>query len=337
MSSGDDCEALVGGLQVYCASVKAKSNSIIEKGIEETKALTYNESIKTVENSNKFQEFVDVVTSKGFFDGASPDSIEYYQRYVKVIQKFNTRVNNTDLSKAEKEKQAEEKKVLGNTAFSSKDYHAAIQYYTEALDLSNDGPNSHIYYCNRAAAYSYLNEHAEAVADSEAAVSLDPTYVKVYSRLGLSSFYLNDFEKSVKAYEKAVELEPDNETAKKGLKQAKKKLDDKRKVSTSAPSSAGIPDVSSMLNDPNIANNPFMKDAMGKLGGEQGIANLMKDPNMMAMAQKMMQDPAALQQAMSMLGGKGGMPDMSSLMGGLGGAGAGKGKKSGFKGFEDDN
>lgn len=37
--------------------------------------------------------------------------------------------------------------------------------------------------------------------------------------------------------------------------------------------------------------------------GQEGVANLMKDPQMMAMAQKMMQNPAALQQAMSMLGG----------------------------------
>ena len=40
-----------------------------------------------------------------------------------------------------------------------------------------------------------------------------------------------------------------------------------------------------------------------------GLAGLMKDPQMMAMAQNMMKNPAMLQQAMSMMGGgAGGAP-----------------------------
>jgi hypothetical protein len=64
----------------------------------------------------------------------------------------------------------------------------------------------------------------------------------------------------------------------------------------------------------------------------------MKDPQMMAMAQKMMQNPAALQQAMSMLGGSGGgMPDLSAMAGLMGGGNPGaKPKKGQFKGFEEE-
>lgn len=41
-----------------------------------------------------------------------------------------------------------------------------------------------VYYCNRAAAYSRLENHEQALADSKKAVKLDPNYGKAYGRLG---------------------------------------------------------------------------------------------------------------------------------------------------------
>jgi len=346
-------------------------SQIYDKGVEAMIPQTYKNTLEEVENNPKFEAFFNMVSEKGYYDGVDIDSLEYMTRHAKLIQKFKEKVNDNapgsssflEKARGEREAQAEDKKSLGNAAISGKDYEGAVQHYTEALDLSSKGPNSHIYYCNRAAAYCHLNEYAEAVADCEAAVALQPDYVKAYSRLGLANFFLGNYGGAVNAYETAVDLEPDNEGSKKSLKQAKKKLDETRKVST-VPTSAGggaavksssgataagmpqLPDMSSVLNDPNFSGmmtNPLMKDAMDKVGGQAGLASLMKDPQMMAMAQKMMQNPAALQQAMSMLGGgAGGMPDMNALagmMGGLGnaGAGAGKGAKKGaFKGFEED-
>ena len=40
-----------------------------------------------------------------------------------------------------------------------------------------------------------------------------------------------------------------------------------------------------------MMNNPAMREAMAKVGGADGLADLMKNPQMMAMAQKMMKDP----------------------------------------------
>jgi phosphopantetheinyl transferase (holo-ACP synthase) len=40
-----------------------------------------------------------------------------------------------------------------------------------------------------------------------------------------------------------------------------------------------------------MMNNPAMKEAMAKVGGADGLADLMKNPQMLAMAQKMMKDP----------------------------------------------
>lgn len=64
---------------------------------------------------------------------------------------------------------------------SRKEYSKAIESYTEAITL--DGSNA-VYYSNRAAAYSSLQEHSKAIADSEKALEIDAKFVKAYSRLG---------------------------------------------------------------------------------------------------------------------------------------------------------
>jgi hypothetical protein len=48
-----------------------------------------------------------------------------------------------------------------------------------------------------------------------------------------------------------------------------------------------------------MMNNPAMKEAMAKVGGADGLADLMKNPQMMAMAQKMMKDPKVRNDALS--------------------------------------
>lgn len=273
LSSPTDYEAYALSPSIFPA--------IFHEGSKSLKAKSFNEIVAEVKDNPKFQSFFDAVSQKGYFEGTEKDSVEYMQRYTKLIQKFNERMNiPTEKSQEEKEALAEEKKILGNTAVSAKDYETAIQHYTEALDLSSTGVNSHVYYCNRAAAYCYLNEYADAVADCEAAVALAPDYVKAYSRLGLAYFFLGNFEKAVEAYTKADELEPNNESTKKSLKQAKKKLDEQKKSSvatstggkaSSGTAAGGMPDMAAMMNDPNFGgmmNSPFMKDAMSKLGGK---------------------------------------------------------------------
>ena len=103
-------------------------------------------------------------------------------------------------------------------------------------------------------------------------------YVKAYSRLGLSHFFMEQFEEAVEAYQRAVELEPDNKASADSLRQAQSKLAKARRQQVSSPGAgagAGAPDLSALM------GNPMMKQAMDKMGGSAGIANLMKDPQMM--------------------------------------------------------
>ncbi len=84
------------------------------------------------------------------------------------------------LSAADKAK-AEKFKVTGNSQMTSKQYDDAIASYSEAIAIDSENP---IYYSNRAAAYSSKGDHLAAVGDAEQAISVDPTYVKAYHRLG---------------------------------------------------------------------------------------------------------------------------------------------------------
>jgi small glutamine-rich tetratricopeptide repeat-containing protein alpha len=293
---------------------------VIAAGKEKLEIRDYDTSLEVAKQNPKFESFVDAVVQRGYFEGTEEGSVEYMQRYAKLLNKFQERTQNSGPSKAELEKQAEELKVKGNTAINSKDYETAIQYYTDALKLSNDGPNSHVYYSNRAAAHCHLNRYQDAVDDCLSCLALSPDYVKAYSRLGLAYFFLEKYQDAVEAYERAAEIEPDNKATQDSLRQARNKLKKKaQKDSTvantevpagGAGAGGGFPGMASLM------NNPAMKKALDQVGGPSGLSNLMRDPQMMAMAQQMMKDPAMMQQAMSMLGGGGGgMPDLSALAG----------------------
>jgi small glutamine-rich tetratricopeptide repeat-containing protein alpha len=334
---------------------------VIEAGKKALNANDYATALDEAKSNPKFDSFVDAVVKRGYFEGTEEGSVEYMQRNAKLLSKFSEKVQASGPSKAELEKQAEELKIKGNTAINSKDYDSAIKCYTEAIKLSADGVNSHVYYSNRAAAYCHLNQYQDAVDDCLSCLALSPDYVKAYSRLGLAYFFLEKYEDAVEAYERAAEIEPDNKATQDSLRQARNKMKKQKSASEVASSgaagagAAGMP--GGLPNMGGLMNNPAMKKALDQVGGPAGLSNLMKDPQMMAMAQQMMKDPAMMQQAMSMLGGgaggagAGGMPDLgalASMMGGLGGGFGGdappssssvpsssssKGKK--FKGFEE--
>ena len=166
--------------------------------------------------------------------------------------------------------------------------------------------------------------------------------MKAYSRLGLSNFFLERYEDAVSAYQRAVELEPDNKASQDSLRQAQNKL---RKVSLPNPNPPNsLPNMMDSLPELMSGGHPSMKNAMDKIGGSAGLASLMQDPAMMQMAQQMMKDPNMMQQALAMMqGGGGGGPDLGALAGLMGGGGGGGGGgapssssgKKPFKGFEE--
>ena len=129
----------------------------------------------------------------------------------------------------EQKEQAQKFKNEGNALVKEQKYKEAIEKYTEAIKCQE----SAIFYCNRAAAYvsfprafvrlfmilfqTSLTNYEEALQDCKKAISFDPDYSKAYSRMGLIYSKINLYNESENCYEKALGLEPDNESYKKNL------------------------------------------------------------------------------------------------------------------------
>lgn len=103
-----------------------------------------------------------------------------------------------------KQEESEAWKEKGNEAMKRKDYTAAIKFYTRAIDLI---PKNPIFLSNRAAAYASKQEYTMALTDAQAAVDADPSYTKGWGRLGLAKLELGDFEGSMEAYKRGIEVD----------------------------------------------------------------------------------------------------------------------------------
>ncbi|ODM21809.1 hypothetical protein SI65_02653 [Aspergillus cristatus] len=214
-------------------------------------------------------------------------------------------------------------KAEGNAAMASKDYEGAINFYTQALEISKANP---IYLSNRAAAYSASGQHEKAAEDAEYATVADPTYSKAWSRLGLARYDMQDYHGAKEAYEKGIEAEGNGGSSamKKGLETCKRKIDAAQGVEASnagnegargaGAGAGGMPDLSSLAS---------MLGGGGGGGGMPDLGSLMNNPMFANMAQNLMSNPDALNgimnnpQLRSMaenFGRGGGMPDMSTLM-----------------------
>lgn len=185
------------------------------------------QQLAELQSSEAFTQFVKVVSAKGYFKGVEEGSAEYSDRMSKLVAKFKARTEaasggpaveeaGTSTSraipsppaaaaagggtaapstgaKAAKEKKAEEVKGQGNKLLLAKDYEGAESCYTEALELSPEGPNTHVYLCNRAAALCYLGRNDDAVVDCQESIDHNPSYAKAYTRLGYAYFQVKSY------------------------------------------------------------------------------------------------------------------------------------------------
>jgi len=192
----------------------------------------------------------------------------------------------------EQKEQAQKFKNEGNALVKEKKFKEAVEKYTQAINCQE----SAIFYCNRAAAYTSLENYEEALQDCKKAISFDPDYSKAYSRMGLIYSKIDLFAESENCYEKALKLEPDNDSYKKNLEIVKEKLKDQK-----AAAPAGFPGMPGGM--------PGGMPDMGNMGAM--MEQVMQNPQMRQMAEGMLQNPQYQQMMQNMFGGMaGGMPGM---------------------------
>ncbi|KAI0199286.1 small glutamine-rich tetratricopeptide repeat-containing protein 2-like protein [Astrocystis sublimbata] len=258
----------------------------------------------------------------------------------------------------EEKTRAEDLKVQGNKAMTSKDYSRAIEYYSQALTLY---PGNAIFLSNRAAAYSAARDHDSARADAEAAVAVDPNYTKAWSRLGLARFALGDARGSMEAYSQGIEYEGSggSDAMKKGFETARRRVQEleaehdpiARGVNAgvgAATGGSGMPDLGSLASMFGGGGGGGGAGGNGGGGGMPDLSSIMNNPMFASMAQNLMQNPEMMQNLMSnprlremadRFTSGGGMPDMSQLMNDpnvadmarnfMGGSGGGAGRGAG--------
>lgn len=179
----------------------------------------------------------------------------------------------------DKKRDAECLKNRGNELMKCERFTEAVTCYTRAIEF--DGRNA-IYFCNRAAAYSKLNQHHLAIIDCEKAILIDVKYCKAYGRKGLAHASLGQHKEAKECYEKAVQLDPQNESYRSNLQIAQEKLREAN--------------LNSQPNQPpgNAATSPtpgmFGMDASGF-----NLSNLLSNPALLNMATQVMSDPSMQQ------------------------------------------
>ncbi|XP_024870430.1 stress-induced-phosphoprotein 1 [Temnothorax curvispinosus] len=157
---------------------------------------------------------------------------------------------------------AEEEKEFGNQKYKDGDYPAAIKHYSEAIRRNPDDPK---YYSNRAACYTKLAAFDLGLKDCEKVVELDPKFIKGWIRKGKILQAMQQPGKALSAYQKALELDPQNSEALEGY----------RSCAVSATS------------------NP--EEVRKRAMADPEIQGILRDPAMRLILEQMQSDPRALQ------------------------------------------
>ena len=108
---------------------------------------------------------------------------------------------------AEDAENAEVAKEAGNALFTTSDYAAALEKYTEAIELN---PTDASYRSNRSACHLKLGKNLPAIHDAATAVNLEPGWVKGYFRLSMARLEVGRHEDAAAAAWEGLVLEPEN-------------------------------------------------------------------------------------------------------------------------------
>ena len=202
-------------------------------------------------------------------------------------------------SAADKE-EAERLKTEGNNLMRTEKFVDALDMYSKAINLDGGNP---VFYCNRAAAHSKMNNHHLAIEDCQRAIDMDPSYSKAYGRMGLahrsvptvsklmrqpvvwiySSSSLEKHREAVENFKKALELEPDNESYKSNLQIAEDK------VKSGVAPSGGMGGMFPGMGGGNFNQSKITFVCQGP--GGMDLSSFLNNPALMNMATTMLQDP----------------------------------------------
>jgi len=168
---------------------------------------------------------------------------------------------------------ATELKNQGNAAVTAGNYQEAIDLYTQAITME---PSNHVFYSNRSAAYLNMKNGANALEDASKCVSLNPTWVKGYSRKGAALHEMGKYEEAEQAYNEGLKIDPDNAACKNGL-------GDILKATQQPGGGDPMGGMASMFKDivAKVASNPSLRHHLSDKEFMDKLVAIEKNPNLL--------------------------------------------------------
>nr|CAH7713545.1 unnamed protein product [Callosobruchus chinensis] len=158
----------------------------------------------------------------------------------------------------------EEEKSYINPELSEKEKEIAVKHYTEAIKRN---PSDAKLYSNRAACYTKLAAFDLGLKDCDKCVELDPKFIKGWIRKGHILQGMQQHSKAISAFQKALELDPNNAEALAGYRACALE--------------------NNMDGDPEKIRQRAMADPE--------VQTILRDPAMRMILEQMQNDPRALQ------------------------------------------
>lgn len=106
-------------------------------------------------------------------------------------------------------KKADELKEKGNQCYAAKKYQEAVDAYSEAIELPEIPIKTLAFlYSNRSLMYVELQQLSHAKDDAKGVTQMHPTWWRGYARLADSYEKMKKYEKAIKYYELALQMNP---------------------------------------------------------------------------------------------------------------------------------
>lgn len=242
----------------------------------------YTVSLKYEPDNKSSRNYLEKAAKRLAELGEIPGNAQTSYSVVSEWDRSSRHMSSEDRQKTVDQREAEKYKVQGNSAMASRSYAQALDAYSQAIQLSPNGPQSHVYYSNRAASLCYLERYKDAETDSLKSLELNPTYGKAHARLGLSRFFSHDYAGAVEAYTSALKFDHDNSASKSYLAKAMAKLDEAERSAATR----------RMMEDPDMRN--LAAKAMASPTNRR-----LADPEMQVMAKKAMSNHPSVMAAAS--------------------------------------
>lgn len=121
--------------------------------------------------------------------------------------------------KKPRQKKLKDAKDKGAKAFQAGDWEQALLRYSECIELE---PVDHIHWSNRSAVHKQMAKFEESLADATKCTELCPTFAKGWARAGQANVGLHLLDVAEEAFQKGLELEPENAACLDGIREIEK-------------------------------------------------------------------------------------------------------------------